>query len=643
MSEKFTPRADDWDEKKAQHEAAQFDQAVYGNAGTTLFTDRAKKRAETGDAYVEHMANMSERPDDYDSIDDGRTDSVDRDIQADARLRRAAMIAKNIRELGSQQVQVSEAEAASQRYADLQDKLNDLLVSYDSDATIHPVQKEEIINRIIDMTAGENGADKSYSDNDSTPGTEVRELTDDSDSDEDKNDADEHNSVDKTPEESDDGGKDEDSDEADDSDDGSESEKGPDSEGKELILHPGVNPEQIAALHDAREEFLQLCAKEQKGHLRHVKPGGRAEVVLRSGLIGKLGGNKLADWLSKPSKESERLGLKYSDALKAVHDVHDAFLERDVTNEKITEEQMHALKVQRSVNEYAEGALRIAEIQKSDAKKPMNKWLRRAGYAGAGVVGGLIMLTPLGWGGGLLAAGSGAAALRIAANKRNALTESKDGLYQVDQVAEANIAYYQDEFNDEDLRHVVYEHQENVRKEVGKNRNRLTAPVFGTAVLALATKYGLDNLMTRPDATHASSIPKTESGNNPTDITDQPHGSGGSDLGPNRPETPGAGVGSNPSGSGAETGGVPNIDSAYVEYGSGEIRETRQLLEQLGFKPEGNQAEQVYRMLGEDIFSNDPNYRGPTGDLRIGASGTYNFRPGFVEAAYEAAKSLGIK
>lgn len=102
-----------------------------------------------------------------------------------------------------------------------------------------------------------------------------------------------------------------------------------------------------------------------------------------------------------------------------------------------------------------------------------------------------------------------------------------------------------------------------------------------------------------------------------------------------------------------DTNVLPNIDhttldvptyptEAYVESGGTEIRETQQVLEQvLGHDVKIHDAERVYNTIGGDIFTNDSNYIGPSGDIRIGSEeGTYQFRNGFVEKAVEAYNKL---
>jgi hypothetical protein len=102
-----------------------------------------------------------------------------------------------------------------------------------------------------------------------------------------------------------------------------------------------------------------------------------------------------------------------------------------------------------------------------------------------------------------------------------------------------------------------------------------------------------------------------------------------------------------------DTNVLPNIDhttldvptyptEAYVESGGTEIRETQQVLEQvLGHDVNIHDAERVYNTIGGDIFTNDSNYIGPSGDIRIGSEeGTYQFRNGFVEKAVEAYNKL---
>lgn len=148
----MSERLNSWDANQAAHDKGQFEDALFGEAGKSDFSEEARTRAEEAGAYEDHLEGLKGRGDDYDVMSDGRMDSVDRDIQADPRLRRAAMMANNIRELGNQEVRLADSAKLTERYKDLQDKLEDLLLSYESDSTLHSVQKEEIMKRIIDMT-----------------------------------------------------------------------------------------------------------------------------------------------------------------------------------------------------------------------------------------------------------------------------------------------------------------------------------------------------------------------------------------------------------------------------------------------------------------------------------------------------------
>lgn len=148
----MSERLNSWDANQAAHDRERFEDELFGEAGKSDFSEEARTRAEEAGAYEDHLESVQGRGDDYDVMSDGRMDSVDRDIQADPRLRRAAMIASNVRELGNREISSADADQLSERYEELQDKLADLLSDFDTDSTLHQIQKEEIMSRIIDMT-----------------------------------------------------------------------------------------------------------------------------------------------------------------------------------------------------------------------------------------------------------------------------------------------------------------------------------------------------------------------------------------------------------------------------------------------------------------------------------------------------------
>jgi len=133
MSEKPNSRRDNFDDNKAAFEASSAQEAyeneLYGNAGTTDFSDEARKRvveASEYDAYMEKFAS-----DDRSSFDRGLDDLEDdsyaqKIIESDPRLRRMVMMANRIAELRNE----SNSEGVSQSINDKEDKLNELLLNY---------------------------------------------------------------------------------------------------------------------------------------------------------------------------------------------------------------------------------------------------------------------------------------------------------------------------------------------------------------------------------------------------------------------------------------------------------------------------------------------------------------------------------
>lgn len=256
----------------------------------------------------------------------------------------------------------------------------------------------------------------------------------------------------------------------------------------------------------ARQEFLKIMAKSQKGHLRRIKPDGFVARSLRS-LFAGVNGNKLADFLTKPTNEEKAAGDRYAEALAKIDSARHNFMGHEHDNGNMSLEELKAERALFMTTEHANNSRAIAELQKASSGRPMNKWLRRAGYVGAGVAGGLLALTPLGWVAGVAAAGTGAAALRIGANKRNANLEGSNvmggGKYVVDGVA----ANYQREFAEKFINgdeteggremaaaDLVNTHYDETSNEVGKNRNRIVGPAILAGLTAAATKLGIDGI-----------------------------------------------------------------------------------------------------------------------------------------------------
>lgn len=144
MSERFN----NWDANKAAHERAQYEDAVYGEAGKTDFSDTARTRVEEGDVYVDAQEARANRADDYDVMEnDPRADRIDRVIAGDPILRRATQIADRIRTADAKAL-----ERDPQLITSLEDKLQDILVEYQESGAAHDAEKDEVFNRIIDRT-----------------------------------------------------------------------------------------------------------------------------------------------------------------------------------------------------------------------------------------------------------------------------------------------------------------------------------------------------------------------------------------------------------------------------------------------------------------------------------------------------------
>lgn len=165
MSEQapFTPadeRLRNWDANKAKHEAQQYEAEMYGDAGTTDFSDHAKQRLQEAGEYESHLKQMQERGSEYnpadallDAAENGEhQDAIDRAIAADPTLRRMQRLATDVAELGSAKVTADNESRLSARLKDKEDKLAELLVKFNDESTLSAGEKDDIINRIINST-----------------------------------------------------------------------------------------------------------------------------------------------------------------------------------------------------------------------------------------------------------------------------------------------------------------------------------------------------------------------------------------------------------------------------------------------------------------------------------------------------------
>ena len=241
-----------------------------------------------------------------------------------------------------------------------------------------------------------------------------------------------------------------------------------------------------------RDEFLKYIANGEKGHFNkgRLKVDGKLQLFLRT-KFGKTGA-KLADKLTRRTPQEEELAKNYTESLKTKEV---AFL----TGFEPGTSEYNARKAEFVTSQHAADALRIAEIQKEDAKKPTNKWLRRAGFVGAGLAGGIIAATPIGWaaGAGAAVALGGAGAIQVHATRRNALTQEKDSEnLVVDQLAKKrtsefnkNVAELQDGDSALGVESLADEHLHGMNSEVEKNRKRMRDPI-GAAALAYGATFG---------------------------------------------------------------------------------------------------------------------------------------------------------
>lgn len=293
--------------------------------------------------------------------------------------------------------------------------------------------------------------------------------------------------------------------------------------------------EHIRRYEAARENFQEVMARKQKSHGLRINPNGKvAQLLIGSGRWGA----KLADRLTRPSKEEQEAAAAYEAALTQVDVDRHNFLGQEIDHGNLTQEEVRGLRSQFFTAEHYGNVQEIARLQMDRGKdedgnrrRPMSKWLRRLGYLTAGAIGGVTAMfnIPL----GIAVAGAGAGVFRGLANKRNAnmkvSPEDKNPLnkeYKAEAVADvyhqqflesmqARTEEAQKEGSDWEpgARDIVGTHLYETSIEAGKSTERLTRPVLGAVALAAAIKFSTD-LMGSGSAGGSGNVenPKSETG-----------------------------------------------------------------------------------------------------------------------------------
>ncbi|QJU10716.1 hypothetical protein FBF25_00815 [Candidatus Saccharibacteria bacterium oral taxon 488] len=383
--------------------------------------------------------------------------------------------------------------------------------------------------------------------------------------------------------------------------------------------------EHIRRYEAARERFQEVMTLKQKSCGLRINPNGKLMARLLG--CGRLGA-KLADRLTRPSKEEQEAAAAYEAALTQVDVDRHNFLGQEIDRGNLTREEVRGLRSQFFTAEHYGNVQEIARLQMDRGKdedgnrrRPMSKWLRRLGYLTAGAIGGVTAMfnIPL----GIAVAGAGAGVFRGLANKRNAnmkvSPEDKNPLnkeYKAEAVADvyhqqflesmqARTEEAQKEGSDWEpgARDIVGTHLYETSIEAGKSTERLTRPVLGAVALAAAIKFSTD-LMGSGSAGGSGNVenPKSETG-------------GGDSAGNVPPtvssETPPA----QPHLTEVNTNGAP--ESVVGDQ-----------LQHLGYKLEGNSTEFLKKLadnVGQDKVFADANnnpvdmFTGKAGDQQFGA------------------------
>jgi predicted house-cleaning noncanonical NTP pyrophosphatase (MazG superfamily) len=123
--------------ERAQRERDEFDRHLYGKAGTSDFSDKARKRVTEADAYEKHLQELAEASAGTEETMPSESDALRRQenalseaFQANPQLRRIDLLSQQIHELKDKQVDEASAIRDSDRLINLENKLNEMLVEY---------------------------------------------------------------------------------------------------------------------------------------------------------------------------------------------------------------------------------------------------------------------------------------------------------------------------------------------------------------------------------------------------------------------------------------------------------------------------------------------------------------------------------
>lgn len=137
--------------------------------------------------------------------------------------------------------------------------------------------------------------------------------------------------------------------------------------------------EHIRRYEAAREHFQQVMARKQKSHGLRINPNGKvAQFLIGSGRWGA----KLADRLTRPSKEEQEAAAAYEAALTQVDVDRHNFLGQEIDHGNLTREEVRGLRSQFFTAEHYGNVQEIARLQMDRGKdedgnrrRPMSKWL----------------------------------------------------------------------------------------------------------------------------------------------------------------------------------------------------------------------------------------------------------------------------
>lgn len=193
------PRLENFEANKAATEREKFEDALYGEAGTTDFSEEARKRVEEADEYERHMERLAARANHdpssaegarerrtafIDQLDDlnnqpsrgynedleeayaehdrikakeeeeravkeAAAAALDAKIASDPALRQMDRIAAMIAEQRNELVTPENSERGPERLKELEDRLNDLLEKYSETEGFDPEVADELMNRTV--------------------------------------------------------------------------------------------------------------------------------------------------------------------------------------------------------------------------------------------------------------------------------------------------------------------------------------------------------------------------------------------------------------------------------------------------------------------------------------------------------------